>query len=193
MDLNKAYILDPTKPGERDAWVEGYLETDDPNISSMTLYHYEHYRKRSIEGRPEFNREVALAKARAKRDIFDHVASRTPSKKKKMPTKLARFVTDGRKASDHVRGSRISPDDSELPIGSHDHQDPTLLSPPPDERGPYRGRSPSPVARIKSETPVTRVDTEMVITNSRRVQPTLPAPDTTPMPRPKMVVKMRET
>ncbi|WP_155413280.1 hypothetical protein [Rhodopseudomonas palustris] len=192
MDLNTAYILDPTKPGERDAWVEGYLETDDPNISGMTLYQYEHYRERNIDARPEFDREVALARARAKRDIFDHVDSRKPPTKKKLPAKLARFVTDGRKASDHVRGSRISPDDSELPIGAHDHQNPRLLSPPPDERGPYRGRWPSPVAPSAPEPPVLRAATELLSARSRRVQPTLAEPDTTPRPRPKMVVKMRK-
>jgi putative transposase len=190
LDLNKVFILDPTRPGERDSWIEGLLETDDPNISGMTLYQYEHYRKTELDARPVFDRARALAQARSNREIYDYVESRKRSKKK-VPAKLARLMTDGRNASEHVRGARIAPDESECALASHDHHDPRLLSPPPDERGPYRGRSPIPVTPLERDHPVERFDPEVVNVATRRTHPSehaaaIPKPRTT-----RMVVKMR--
>jgi putative transposase len=100
-------------------------------------------------------------------------------------------MTDGRNASEHVRGARIAPDESECALASHDHHDPRLLSPPPDERGPYRGRSPIPVTPLERDHPVERFDPEVVNVATRRTHPSehaaaIPKPRTT-----RMVVKMR--
>jgi putative transposase len=188
LDLKKIYVLDPTREGKRNAWIEGDLETDDPNIINMTLAQYEHYRKTKLTTRPPYDREKAVKRARASRDISEFLESKRPPRK--VPAKLRHLRTDGRNASHHVRGSRFSTEESRLPVGSHDHHDPKLLSPPPDPRGPYRGRSPDPMPSDAREIPIQPLDTEAFNETKRDADRAAasvePAKSNS---RPKMVVK----
>ncbi|CAM5391609.1 hypothetical protein AFEL58S_01887 [Afipia felis] len=187
LDLKIAYVLDSTRSGNRDVWIEGDLETDDPAVKDMTLYQYEVYRSADLAAvKDSFNREEALARARANQAIIDHVSGLKPLRK--TPRKAARFQTDGRNASEHLRGARFSADESENELGSHDHHTTTLLSPPPDERGPYRGLSPTPKVPPQIVLPVERVDVDAVNADVERdlAVPTEISPVAT-----KMAVKTR--
>lgn len=195
MDLNFIYILDETRIGERDAWIQGELETDDPNIAGMTLYQYEHYLECERNARPAYDKDTHLKQARSSREM-SHLVKSKLRPTKKMPSKLARLMTDGRNAGEHVRGSRLAPDESTNTIGYHDHQDPKLLSPPPDERGPFRGRPPVPSVPsgpTQIEPNLTRLDPAAFNETARAVTPTRP---TSPPPmenksRPKLAVRPR--
>lgn len=192
MDLNVIYVLDETKIGERDAWIEGRLETDDPNIAGMTLYQYEHYLECVRKEEPAYDRETHLKQARSAREMSDYVRGKLPPSKA-VRAKIARLMTGGRNAGQHVRGSRFSPEDSREPVGYHDHHDPQLLSPPPDERGPYRGRSPVPAGPRHPEQNLDRLDPAAFNETARTVMPTRPSATLTEkkQSRSKLVVRPR--
>ncbi|WP_338633192.1 hypothetical protein [Afipia carboxidovorans] len=159
-DLKTAYVLDTTRLDDRDAWIEGDLHADE-GVRSLTLYQYRIKRQAEQNETVEsFDSKEALTRALASQEILDLVNERQPMKKK-LPKKAARFLTDGRNASEHVRGERFSSDESENELGSHDHHNSNILSPPPDQRGPWRDRTAAVEAPLpRMTTPVRRFDTD---------------------------------
>lgn len=192
-DLRTAYILDPTRTDDRDAWIEGHLESN-PEAADYTLYQWETLRKaRDADAAAEaFDRDGALARARSRQEILDFARAR--SKPGKLPPKeTVRFVTDGRNASEHLRGERFSPAESEDEIGSHDHRNRKLKSPPPDERGPWRDRTRAlEPPREGSGPPVPPVDVAAV-ERAADGRDDDPAPDGPPTPRRTVTVRRRKT
>ncbi|WP_187144482.1 integrase catalytic domain-containing protein [Microvirga massiliensis] len=192
-DLGTAYVLDPTRTDDRDAWVEGYLEGN-PEAAGMTLYQFRTLRKKvnSTAAAEDFDPDDALARARSSQEITDlYAARRKPGKAP--PKEIVRFVTDGRNASEHLRGERHSPDESEDELGSHDHRNGSIASPPPDERGPWRARTAAlePPPRDPG-IPVRRVDVE-AIEEALGSDGGGPAPEDPPKPRKPIVVRRRRT
>ncbi|WP_322517157.1 transposase family protein [Rhodopseudomonas palustris] len=139
-DLRTAYILDPTALDAKAKWVEGYLQADE-EVAKLTLYQYRVLKKARQNSDDEcFDPKKALARAKSSQEIIDLIDERSP--RKKLPKKAVRFLTDGRNPSEHLRGEHLSPDESERKLDSYD-PDRTLMSSPPDERGPYRDRTPA--------------------------------------------------
>lgn len=149
-DLSTAYVYDPTADNYREAWVKGLLQNE-PDVAKMTLYHFRHTRKMVADSKADaYDIDAATQRAEAHRKILDLYQAK--SKSKAPPRHVVRFVHDGRRPSEFIRGERFAPEESEDAIGSHDHHDPNLKSPPPDERGPWRHRVPA------LETPVPQVE-----------------------------------
>ncbi|MBN9598744.1 MAG: DDE-type integrase/transposase/recombinase [Afipia sp.] len=140
-DLSTAYVLDPTRAEDKNAWVKGLLQND-PDVAKMTLYQFRQIKKVIASGKAgTYDIEAATQRAEAMRQILDLYQSK--SKSKAPPREIVRFKHDGRNPGEHIRGERFAPDESEAPIGAHDHHDQNLKSPSPDERGPWRDRVPA--------------------------------------------------
>lgn len=140
-DLSTAYVLDPTRSDDKKAWVKGLLQNE-PDVAKMTLYQFRQVKKVVAAGKAgTYDIEAATQRAEATRKILDLYQSK--SKSKAPPRQIVRFKHDGRNPGEHIRGERFAADESEAPIGSHDHHDQNLKSPPPDERGPWRERVPA--------------------------------------------------
>jgi putative transposase len=80
-----------------------------------------------------------------------------------MSKRVARFVTDGRNDSQHIRPDRIDAAESAEELTGRDWHADDVKSDPPDERGPYRDGhpeiSPPPSA---ARTPAPTIDASAV-------------------------------
>jgi len=140
-DLSTAYVYDPSADNYKTAWVKGLLQND-PAVAQMTLYQFRQTRKVVADSKADaYDIDAATQRAEATRQILDLYQSK--SKSKAPPRQVVRFVHDGRRPSEYIRGERFAADESEDAIGAHDYRDPNLKSPPPDERGPWRHRIPA--------------------------------------------------
>ncbi|NUU44502.1 DDE-type integrase/transposase/recombinase [Tardiphaga robiniae] len=196
-DLAFAYVLDPTESDLRKAWVVGELQTGD-EVRRMTLHQYETVRKAA---RSEIVEHVdpkkLLDSAQTNQEIFD-VLNGSRKSTLKMSKRVARFVTDGRNDSQHIRPDRIDPAESAEELTGHDWHADDVKSNPPDERGPYRDEhpeiSPPPsTARIPSPSlDASAVEAATPKISSERAR--LPNPFVTPLDEPieeQIVVKRR--
>jgi len=114
MDLSIAYAFDE----QNRKWVTGDLQTNDVDVK-LTLHQYEVVKAHAEKTRlPDEDRKSALARSRG--EIFDFVKQIIDeSNKSKAPRRYARFVADGRKASEHIAPSREDPAQTGNRVGSH--------------------------------------------------------------------------
>lgn len=133
LDLKKAYVLDE----ETFDWVEGDLLSE-TEVEKLTLAQYEHIKK-ELGDLDVYDEERGLKIARAFQRVMDVVEAHAP-KEKIVAKKDARFVTEGRKPTEHVHQSRRDPDESERPLTGHHVAVASPKSDRPDARGPYRER-----------------------------------------------------
>ena len=131
LDLRHAYIHNE----ETGDWVEGDLLAE-TEIEKLTLSQYEHLRSK-LDDEDTFDDARALKIAQAGQAIRDFVDGRKRSAGI-VPKAAARFVTEGRKAAEHIHRERWDSDESDRPLGSHDPSAETPMAPRPDARGPWR-------------------------------------------------------
>ncbi|WP_426434097.1 hypothetical protein [Bradyrhizobium genosp. P] len=131
LDLKKAYALDE----ETNDWVEGDCLSE-TEVEQYTLAQYEHIKKELGEI-DVYDEERGLKMARAYQRILDIVEESTP-KDKVVARKVSRFVSEGRKPTEHVHQSRNDPDESERPPIGHVITEAGPKADPPDARGPHR-------------------------------------------------------
>lgn len=152
LDLSFAYVLDPTVTDLRKAWVAGKLHAGE-DVRRMTLHQYETVRKAARGEIVEVaDPKKLLDSAESNQEIFD-VLNGSKKSNVKMSKQVARFMTDGRNASQHVRPERIDAVESTEELAGHDWHADDVKSDPPDDRGPYRDEHPeisppSSLARI---------------------------------------------
>ncbi len=182
-DLSTAYVFDPTVDDYKKAWVKGLLQNE-PDVANMTLYQFRQVRKVAADSKADtYDIDAATKRAEANRQILDLFQSKSTSKP--TPRQTVRFIHDGRRPSEFVRGERFAPDESEEAIGSHDHYDPNLKSPPPDERGPWRHRVPA----LEAPPPKVEIpDTSEDDANVNHDENNTPAP---PKAKPTIKVEVR--
>lgn len=131
LDLKKCFILDE----ETQDWVEGDLLSE-TEIEKLTLAQYEHIKK-ELDDLSVYDEERGLKIAQASQRILDIVEAHR-EKDKIVARKHARFISEGRKAAEHVHQSRHDPDESERPLTGHVFAEAGPRAAPPDARGPYR-------------------------------------------------------
>jgi putative transposase len=133
LDLAKAYVLDE----ETFKWIEGDSMSE-TEVEQLTLAQYEHAKK-ELGDLSVYDEERGLKMAQASQRIIDIVNAHAP-KDKIVARKDARFITEGRKPTEHVHQSRHDPDESERPLTAHVFSETGPKAAPPDARGPYRER-----------------------------------------------------
>jgi putative transposase len=131
LDLKKAYVLDD----QTHEWIEGDLLSE-TEIEKLTLAQYEHIKKELGE-LSVYDEERGAKIAEASQRILDIVKAHAP-KDKIVARKDARFISEGRKPTEHVHQSRHDPEESERPMTGHVVSESGPKSAPPDARGPYR-------------------------------------------------------
>lgn len=131
LDLRHAYVLDE----DRSEWIEGDLLSE-TEVEKWTLAQYEHIRDELGE-LSVYDEERGIKMARAAQRIRDTVAGH--KKDRVVSRRDARFITEGRKPTEHIHQSRTDPDESERSLTGHVVGEPPK-SAPPDARGPYRER-----------------------------------------------------
>jgi putative transposase len=132
LSLRVAYVLDE----ETGKWIEGDLLSE-TEVEQLTLAQYETVRS-ELDALNVYDEERGLKIARASQRILDIVAEH--SKSKVVKRRDARFVTEGRKPTEHIHQSRLDPVESERPLSGHVFSQDGPKSAPPDARGPYRER-----------------------------------------------------
>jgi putative transposase len=131
LDIRHSYILDE---GSGD-WLKGDLRAESA-AERLTLSQYDHLRK-ALDREKPFDRSRALKMARAGQDIRDFVDGRRKSAGI-VPKSVARFITEGRKAAEHIHQERWDAEESDRPLGCHATSTDAPRALPPDARGPWR-------------------------------------------------------
>ena len=145
LDLRVASVLDE----ETGEWIKGDLLSE-TEVEKYTLAQYNHIRS-ELDALDVYDEERGLKLAKAAQRILDVVeAHKKPNKAVSRP--VARFMTEGRKPTEHIHQSRLDPDESERPLTGHILREDGPKSAPPDARGPYRERV-LPTPKFEPEFP----------------------------------------